>query len=389
MAGRYRRRRGAARRRRLPRRWRPSGRARTGRSCWRWRGPRSGTPPTGRPSCNRRGRRPVSPAGGRGCSAGWPGGWGRWWCWGWCSGPRRPATTTPTPKATRPWPPTSGCTRWSWPSSPAPAGRASGWFRAAVFGANGSLVSSFSLVAGMAGQHLLEIILLAGLAGLLARALSMAAGEYVSVRSQRELLDATAHELDPATLATLRDHEAHELALVFQARGCPGGRAAGRALLGQPDDPPASPQLEAGEDVIGSAWAAAGSSFVAAGAVVPVLPLFVTSGRPAIVAAAVLVGLALFATGAYVRRAHRRTAGAPGTAPAGHRRGRRSRDLRPRPGVRRHPRLGHRVLANLSGAMASPQERSDLSAHRHRRGRPPCGSGTARPWELPWPSTRR
>ena len=54
--------------------------------------------------------------------------------------------------------------------------------------------------------------------------------------------------------------------------------------------------------MIGSAWAAAGSSFVAfaAGAVVPVLPLFVTSGRPAIVAAAVLVGLALFATGATV-----------------------------------------------------------------------------------------
>ena len=103
--------------------------------------------------------------------------------------------------------------------------RASGWFRAAVFGANDGLVSNFSLVAGMAGAGTSsEIILLAGLAGLLAGALSMAAGEYVSVRSQRELLDATAHELDPATLATLRDHEAHELALVFRARGCPRRR---------------------------------------------------------------------------------------------------------------------------------------------------------------------
>ena len=175
--------------------------------------------------------------------------------------------------------------------------RASGWFRAAVFGANDGLVSNFSLVAGMAGAgSSSQIILLTGLAGLLAGALSMAAGEYVSVRS--------AHELDPATLATLRDHEAHELALVFRARGLSPEEAEQRveALLGEPDEPAASPELEAGEDVVGSAWAAAGSSFAAfaAGAVVPVLPFLVTSGRPAIVAAAVLVGLALFATGATV-----------------------------------------------------------------------------------------
>ena len=183
--------------------------------------------------------------------------------------------------------------------------RASGWFRAAVFGANDGLVSNFSLVAGMAGAGTSsEIILLTGLAGLLAGALSMAAGEYVSVRSQRELLEATADVLDPATLATLRDHEAHELALVFRARGLSPEEAEQRAeaLLGQPDDPAAGPELEAGEDVVGSAWAAAWSSFVAfaTGAVVPILPFFATSGRPAIVAAAVLVGLALFATGATV-----------------------------------------------------------------------------------------
>jgi vacuolar iron transporter family protein len=183
--------------------------------------------------------------------------------------------------------------------------RASGWFRAAIFGVNDGLVSNFSLVVGMAGAGTSsEIILLAGLAGLLAGALSMAAGEYVSVRSQRELLDATAHELDPATLATLRDHEAHELALVFRARGLSPEEAERRAeaLLGQPDEPAAGLEQPAGEDVIGSAWAAAGSSFVAfaVGAVVPVLPFFVTSGSPAIVAAAVMVGLALFATGATV-----------------------------------------------------------------------------------------
>lgn len=99
--------------------------------------------------------------------------------------------------------------------------RASGWFRAAIFGANDGLVSNFSLVAGMAGAgSSSKVILLAGLAGLLAGALSMAAGEYVSERSQRELLDAAAHELDPATLTALGEHEAGELALVFRARGC-------------------------------------------------------------------------------------------------------------------------------------------------------------------------
>jgi VIT1/CCC1 family predicted Fe2+/Mn2+ transporter len=184
--------------------------------------------------------------------------------------------------------------------------RASGWFRAAVFGANDGLVSNFSLVAGMAGAgSTSEVILLAGLAGLLAGALSMAAGEYISVRSQRELLDDTAHALDPATLATLREHEAGELAMVFRARGLSPAQAEQRAaaLLSKDDAETTAMEVEsAGEDVVGSAWAAAGSSFVAfaSGAVIPLLPFFVTSGRTAITTAAVLVGVALFATGATV-----------------------------------------------------------------------------------------
>jgi VIT1/CCC1 family predicted Fe2+/Mn2+ transporter len=177
-----------------------------------------------------------------------------------------------------------------------------------VFGANDGLVSNFSLVAGMAGAgSSSQVILLAGLAGLLAGALSMAAGEYISVRSQRELLTAATHELDPATLATLQDQEADELALVFRARGLAPAQAQQQAaaLLGQPDGQaaPASPaDALGGHDVIGSATAAAGSSFVAfaSGAVIPLIPFFATSGRPAIVTAAVLVGVALFATGATV-----------------------------------------------------------------------------------------
>jgi VIT1/CCC1 family predicted Fe2+/Mn2+ transporter len=176
--------------------------------------------------------------------------------------------------------------------------RASGWFRAAVFGANDGLVSNFSLVAGMAGAGSTStVILLAGLAGLLA------AGEYLSVRSQRELLEAGTAELDLATLAALREHEESELALVFRARGLSPAQAEQRAaaLVNQHDDP-SSAEGQAGEDVVGSAGAAAGSSFVAfaSGAVIPVLPFFVASGRTAIVTAAVLVGTALFATGATV-----------------------------------------------------------------------------------------
>ena len=183
--------------------------------------------------------------------------------------------------------------------------RASGWFRAAIFGANDGLVSNFSLVAGMAGAgSSSQVILLAGLAGLLAGALSMAAGEYISVRSQRELLEAATTELDPATLAALREHEAGELALVFRAQGLSPAEAEQRAvaLLGGQEGQPSAVEGVAGEDVVGSAGAAAGSSFVAfaSGAVIPILPFFVSSGRAAIVAAAILVGVALFATGATV-----------------------------------------------------------------------------------------
>jgi VIT1/CCC1 family predicted Fe2+/Mn2+ transporter len=144
--------------------------------------------------------------------------------------------------------------------------RASGWFRAAVFGANDGLVSNFSLVLGVAGAGTSsQVILLAGLAGLLAGALSMAAGEYVSVRSQRELLDAADHDLDAATLRALRDHEAGELALVFRARGLSAEQAEQRAaaMLPEQTSQPASTQDTAGQDVVGSAAAAAGSSFVA------------------------------------------------------------------------------------------------------------------------------
>jgi len=188
--------------------------------------------------------------------------------------------------------------------------RSSGWFRAAVFGANDGLVSNFSLVLGMAGAGSSpQVVLLAGLAGLLAGALSMAAGEYISVRSQRELLEAASQELDRPTLRALADQEAEELGLVFRARGMAVDQAERRAaaLRAGGDDQPAGGDSDAGTDaagtdVVGSAVGAAGFSFVsfAAGAAIPILPFLVTTGTAAILAAAIVVGVALFATGATV-----------------------------------------------------------------------------------------
>jgi vacuolar iron transporter family protein len=112
----------------------------------------------------------------------------------------------------------------------------------------------------------------------------MAAGEYISVRSQRELLEAATTELDPATLAALGEHEAGELALVFRAQGLSPAEAEQRAvaLLGDQWGQPSAGEGAAGEDVVGSAGAAAGSTFVAfaSGAVIPNLPFFVPRGAP-------------------------------------------------------------------------------------------------------------
>ena len=95
-----------------------------------------------------------------------------------------------------------------------------GTFRAAVFGANDGLVSNLALVLGVAASGMEpHVVLLTGVSGLLAGALSMGAGEWVSVRSQRELLDASIPDPDAHQAVTDLDVDANELALVFRARG--------------------------------------------------------------------------------------------------------------------------------------------------------------------------
>lgn len=175
--------------------------------------------------------------------------------------------------------------------------------RAAVFGASDGLVSNASLVMGIAGAGVApDTLLLTGMAGLLAGALSMGAGEYVSVRSQREFYE---HQiaLEREELAAYPDEEAEELALIYNARGLAMDEARNfsRKLLANPEhalDVLAREELGLNPDDLGSPMGAATSSFCcfAVGAVIPLLP-FVIRGVNPIYAAAGLTVCALFGLG--------------------------------------------------------------------------------------------
>lgn len=183
--------------------------------------------------------------------------------------------------------------------------RLSGSFRAAVFGANDGLVSNLALVLGIGAAGVTSTtVLLTGLSGLLAGALSMGAGEYVSVQSQRELLEAS--RPDPAARAALPalDVNANELALLYRARGMSPEDAEARAavVLASTEHPEAA-RPERDYEEVGTGLRAAVSSFCffASGALIPVVPwIFGMSGTPAVLLAAAIVGVALLGTGAVV-----------------------------------------------------------------------------------------
>ena len=185
--------------------------------------------------------------------------------------------------------------------------RLSGTFRAAVFGANDGLVSNLALVMGIGATGVsTPIILATGIAGLLAGALSMAAGEFVSVRSQRELLDASNPTPGAQMALSNLDVNANELALVYRARGMTEADAEAKAVRTidnlQRESTDELAIIDEHEE-IGSALSAATSSFwfFASGALLPVLPyLFGLEGFAAVITSAVIVGLALLGTGAVV-----------------------------------------------------------------------------------------
>lgn len=196
--------------------------------------------------------------------------------------------------------------------------RLSGNFRAAVFGANDGLVSNFALVLGIGATGVApSIVMFTGIAGLLAGALSMGAGEFVSIRSQRELLDASRPTHATLHAAPHLDLDENELVLVYLARGMSQEAAEHRAAerMGRFEcdcDPSTSLPLPhegrtlPGDEELdghGSAWGAATSSFVmfSIGAIVPILPyIFRMTGIAAVIIATILVSAALLITGGFV-----------------------------------------------------------------------------------------
>jgi len=180
-----------------------------------------------------------------------------------------------------------------------------GSLRAAVFGVNDGLVSNAGLILGVAGAGASSgTILLAGVAGLLAGAFSMAAGEYVSMRSQREMYE---HQiaLEKAELEAYPEEEAEELALIFEARGVPLEEARRHAaqLIADPEnalDTLTREELGLNPDDLGSPRGAALSSFLAfaIGGAVPLLPFAVAPAAFALGAAIVATAAGLFLAGA-------------------------------------------------------------------------------------------
>jgi VIT1/CCC1 family predicted Fe2+/Mn2+ transporter len=180
-----------------------------------------------------------------------------------------------------------------------------GNLRAAVFGVNDGLISNASLILGVAGataDH--QIILLSGTAGLIAGAFSMAAGEYVSVRSQREMYEYQIG-LEREELQHYPEEEAEELALIYGARGHPREEAVRMAknLTADPEKALATlarEELGLNPEELGSPWGAALFSFFsfAAGAAIPLAPFVFAAGAASLVTAIALTGVALFSVGA-------------------------------------------------------------------------------------------
>jgi VIT1/CCC1 family predicted Fe2+/Mn2+ transporter len=176
--------------------------------------------------------------------------------------------------------------------------------RAAVFGINDGLVSNASLILGVAGATAdSNVILLSGVAGLLAGAFSMASGEYVSVRSQREMFEYQIG-LEREELDQYPQEEAAELALIYAAKGIPKDEARSLAdrLIQDPGralDTLAREELGLNPDELGSPVGAALSSFFAfsIGALIPLAPFLFTSGTQALNISIILTGLALFSVG--------------------------------------------------------------------------------------------
>lgn len=180
--------------------------------------------------------------------------------------------------------------------------------RAAVLGANDGLVSNLSLVMGVAGAVPEgRLVLITGVAGLLAGAISMALGEWLSVQSSRELYERQIR-IEAEELAAAPEEEAAELAVIYEAKGLPADQARAMAERTIAQGAAALDVLAREELAIdpaelgGSAWTAAIASFIlfAIGAVIPVAPFMFASGMTAVWTSVAASAVGLFAIGAAI-----------------------------------------------------------------------------------------
>jgi VIT1/CCC1 family predicted Fe2+/Mn2+ transporter len=182
--------------------------------------------------------------------------------------------------------------------------RSGGALRAATFGVNDGLVSNLALVMGVAGGTSdSQIVMLAGIAGLLAGAFSMGSGEWISVRTQSELYEREI-EIEREELRAFPEEETEELALIYRHKGIEpeaAQRLAGRIMLRPAAalDTLVREELGLDPNELASPWIAAISSFVsfAFGAAVPLLPFVFASGNAAIAGAAIGAGVILILVG--------------------------------------------------------------------------------------------
>jgi vacuolar iron transporter family protein len=185
------------------------------------------------------------------------------------------------------------------------AARGGGALRAAVFGVNDGLLSNSSLIIGIAGANTdPKVTLFAGVAGLLAGGFSMAAGEYISVRTQRELLE---HQLalEREELRQMPEEEVGELALIYRAKGLDAAQAEAlaRRIVSDPErglDTLAREELGLDPGGLASPAAAALASFLSfgVGAFLPLLPHLLARERVALVGTIVVTGAGLLGVGA-------------------------------------------------------------------------------------------
>ncbi len=181
--------------------------------------------------------------------------------------------------------------------------------RAAVFGVSDGLVSNVGLILGVAGADPMpSVVRLAGLAGLIAGAISMAAGEYNSMKVQSELLEREL-ELERLEIRRHPELETAELAGVYESRGMDPtqARELAETVMGDPEvalETHAREELGVDPGQLGSPLGAASSSFAAfsAGALVPLVPWFVASGPAAAVASLLAAVVAAVAVGSAIGR---------------------------------------------------------------------------------------